>query len=423
MLKSFRLALMASLGVTLSVAVAQPPTATAPPAPPSFAQAFEAAWAQHPASRSAGLAREAVSAQQSAAARLLPEPASLGLGYRADKPLGSGQGARETEAEIALPLWLPGQRDAARRVADAAAWQLDRRQLAQRWQLAGELRELWWQARLADAEAELAAQQLQTASALVADVDRRVKAGDLARVDLNQAQSAEQSARINLGNAQALQASSLRQWATLTGLAALPALPEVAAGAARSTENTGAASADTVAPTHPALAALQARAALAAATANQARAGRYANPELSLGLTRDRGATGEAVARTTRIGLRIPLGSNPGADIDALRARTDQAEAEAELALQTSQLAATLALAQQDRLRRGDAQQLAQERLRLAEDTQALQQRAFQLGHIDLSTRLRAQADRADAELQTARAGIELQRAASRLNQALGLVP
>ncbi|MCY7316749.1 MAG: TolC family protein [Rubrivivax sp.] len=416
MSKLSRSACLAALGVGLFGATAQAQPQNETPSggtPAAFADAFAAAWARHPAARSAGAARDAVALQQSAAARLLPEPASLGLGYRADKPYGSSQGARETEAEIALPLWLPGQRAALRRAADAGALQLERRLQAQRWQLAGELRELWWEARLKGAEADLAAQQLAAASALAADVERRVKAGDMARLDLNQAQSAQQAARIVSAQAIALRQASLRQWLTLTGLQALPAAAE------RAVDHDSAAPA----MTHPALGLLQARAALASASADKARAGRYASPELGLTVTRDRSVAAEPYARSARIGLRIPLGSNSGADIDALQALTDKAEAEAEWAQEASRLAAAQAQARQDLQLHSDAVQLVQERLRLADDTLALQQRAFQLGHIDLPTRLQAQTERVDAELQAARAAVELQRAASRLNQALGVVP
>jgi outer membrane protein, heavy metal efflux system len=429
MFKSFRFALMAGLVGALSCAAAQSPALEATP---SFADALAAAWAKHPASRGASFARDAASAQQTAATRLMPEPGSLGLGYRADKPVGSGQGARETEAELALPLWRPGQRDAVRGAADATALLVERRLQAQRWQLAGELREAWWDARLARSDAALAEQQLQAASALAADVERRVRAGDLARVDLNQSLSAEHAARMALGQAQALQTNSLRHWTTLTGLHALPAQPELA-------EGTAGPGADPLPPlplslpppalqsvqpsSHPALAALQARSALAAATASKARAGRYASPELTLTMTRDRGASLDPYGRSARIALRLPLGSNSGADSDVLQALGERAELEAELAQETQRLAAAQAQAQQDRAQRAEQRHLAEERLRLADDTLALQQRAFQLGHIDLATRLRAQAERADAQVQAARAGIEQQRAASRLNQTLGLLP
>lgn len=407
---------MAQSAAPASNAQAAPPAAAHSPTAVTFADALAAAWARHPVQRGSDAARSATAAQRAAAGRLLPEPALLGLGYRSDKPLGGGRGARETEAEVSFPLWRPGQRDAGQRAADAASRQLERRLEHLRWQLAGDVREAWWEARLAGSEARVSAGQLASASALAADVERRLKAGDMARVDLNQARSSEQAARIALATAQAAEEAALRHWGTLTGLQSVPGLP----AAPEPSAGTGDTS---PAGLHPALAVLQTRAALAAANAAKARAGRYGSPELSLSATRDRGSAGDAYDRSARVGLRLPLGSNPGADVDAAQARAEQAEAEGDLAQEIIRLAATQAQARQDIQRRTDAIRLAEERLRLADDTLALQQRAFGLGHIDLPSRLRAQTERSEAELQLARVRMELQRAVSRLNQALGVVP
>ena len=67
--------------------------------------------------------------------------------------------------------------------------------------------------------------------------------------------------------------------------------------------------------------------------------------------------------------------------------------------------------------------QLTEARFTLAADTQRLLAKAFALGELDLISRLRAENERFEAELNFTRAGLEATRAISRLNQALGVLP
>ena len=66
---------------------------------------------------------------------------------------------------------------------------------------------------------------------------------------------------------------------------------------------------------------------------------------------------------------------------------------------------------------------LAQERQRLAAETEGLLAKAFSLGEIDLATRLRTAAERYAADADAIRSRLESGRAISRLNQAFGVLP
>jgi cobalt-zinc-cadmium efflux system outer membrane protein len=79
------------------------------------------------------------------------------------------------------------------------------------------------------------------------------------------------------------------------------------------------------------------------------------------------------------------------------------------------------ARAELDGARRAEA--LAAERERDAREIQALIAKSYLLGESDMPTRLRAQAERFEAELAHARTRLETRRAAARLNQSLGLLP
>lgn len=381
----------------------------------TLAEALAQAWPRHPAARSASAAQALIAQQNEAAERWLAAPPSLQLSRRSDGWGGAAQGLREDEAALELPLRWPGERQAERRSAEAQGQQWSRAQAAARWSLSGELREAWWALRLATTEQTAAEQQLTNLQALRADVERRLKAGDLARLDLNQALSAEQSAQAALAEAQAVKAAAQSAWVLLVGSASTgPESPDSAFDPA---------SAESPSQEHPALSLLQARHALLSAQLARARAGSYAGPTLGLALLRERGSSLEPAANSARLTLRLPLGRQPEAGLQAAQLAAERAELEAEIALFSERQAAAIALARQQAERSAEQAALAQSRQALAADSLGLQRRAFSLGAIDLPTRLRAEADKAQAELALARARIEQERSASRLSQAQGLTP
>ena len=81
-----------------------------------------------------------------------------------------------------------------------------------RWQLAGALREAWWEARLAAQDANAAQRRRDSARQQEADVALRVQAGELARLALNQASSARMQAEADWLRARSQQHHSLAQY-------------------------------------------------------------------------------------------------------------------------------------------------------------------------------------------------------------------
>ncbi len=391
---------------TASGTSAQPPGA----APlPTIRQAVEAAWSRSVNARAAGTRRDEQAARRGAAASWTPEPPALTLTRRSDE-LNRDEGAREIEAELEVPLWLPGTRTAAVALADAEGDALEARLVRARLEIAGEVREAIWSLRLAAGEADADERRVGEAEALAADVARRVAAGDLARVDANNAQAAVQQARAALARAQAALRREERLYAALTGLTAPPVEQEPEPAEADVDHHAG-------------LVELRQTTAVARNRLRHASADTRDAPELILGVTRERGEFGERYATTTTVGIRVPFGTDARNRPRIAAASAELVEAESGAALQRERVLAGIDIARAELDRARDAERFSAEHARLAADTRQLLAKAFDLGEIDLPARLRAENDHFNAQLALARARLEIGRAASRLRQAYGLLP
>lgn len=369
-------------------------------------EASEAAWALSPQVRALQHRQAELDARARAASSFLAGPPSVSLSHRTDR-VGSNGGLRELEAEISAPLWDPRIRRATAAQVEAERSLLDREQLAARTRLTGEVRDLAAQIALAEVERELLARKAEEGRALAADVERRVRAGDVARVDLLQAQGVMQQARAALEQAVAALARLNAQWKALTGLSQVPRLDEAAATAQE----------------HPSVLAALAQARAAERRLELALADRRDPVEVGIGLARERPAFGAPDETSVRISVRVPLGSygRNAPRVAAARAELAAAEAEVEAAqrsLEAERIATRGELAAAQR-----AEASAAQRARLANDARVLIARSYQLGESDLLTRLRAETEYSEAQLAHARAEIETRRAISKMNQSLGVLP
>ena len=372
--------------------------------------AVEKAWERQPTAQAQSFRTAELAARVKAANAWMPAPPSIGLSERSDR-LNRKAGSREVEAELSVPLWLPGQRQRESAVA-AADQNLQRDALdSAKWKLAGEVRDAYWQVRSTEAERRAAVRRLDDAVALAADVERRLKAGDLARTDFNQAKGAEHTARSAASEAEVRTARALQAFTTLTGLETLPAGDEApAANAPPLTE-------------HPALRQLDRIALAADARMRLATDSRRDNPELTLAYRRERSSSIEPYGRSVTLGIRIPLATDARNEPKVAAANAEYIEARTAYARLKDQLQAELLASQRELLQARAALVLAEERQRLAAENDQLLGKAFSLGEIDLATRLRAAAERYAADADVSRSRIEAGRAVSRLNQAFGVLP
>jgi outer membrane protein, heavy metal efflux system len=372
--------------------------------------ALAAAWPRAVAARESEGQRRRAEADRAVAGSVWAAPPSLELSHRNDRLQGNA-GRRETEIGVAVALWLPGQRAARAGAADAAAAQALAAEQVARLRLAGELRDAAWQIAAAQAELDQTDTQARGLKQLADDVERRVRAGDLARADALAAQ-AEHLAATALQSevGQRLQAARAR-WSLLTGLAAMPDPTASSEGAAG------------VGPPHPELQLASQSTELARQRVELMRRSRRDSPELTVGMRQDTPGRAEASQGSLVVGLRLPFGTDD-------RNRPLEAAALSELGVaQTHEQRLRERLdseivAARDALRSVQAQLEAEtSRARLLRERAALIDKSFRAGETPLPDLLRALAAAAQADSAAARQTAALGLARARLQQTLGVLP
>lgn len=377
----------------------------------SLREALNAAWQRAVAAREADGQRLRAEAERSTINGLWAAPPSLELSHRADRLLGSG-GGRETEVGIAVPLWLPGQRAARAATADGEVALAQIADQVARLRLAGELRESAWQLASLQAEVHLADVQDTSLRQLAGDVERRVRAGDLARADSLAAQAEQLAAAASLASVlQRLQAAK-NQWALLTGLA-MP--PNMSVATATDAANDLAI--------HPELHLASQQAELARKRVDLMRHSQRSAPELKLGVRQDSPGQGQSSQGSVIVGLRLPFGTddrNRPLDAAAL-ASLDIAQTQEQRLRE--RLESELSVAQ-DEVRSAQAQLDAETaRALLLRERATLIDKSFRAGETPLPELLRALNTAAQAESAVARQTAALGLARARLQQSLGILP
>lgn len=427
------------LALTCTLAVAAPPSPVPPhPSAPdvhtehALGALLAQAWARHPMAVAAQPRLQAAQAQQAAAQSLWAGAPAVVLQAVGDGParaVNQAAGRREIEAGLAWPVWRVGERALAQQRAQASLQLWQARLQAERWQLAGALREAWWAVWRAQADAQAAQARAEGLQWLQADVARRVTAGDLARADGHQAAMAVAQAHAAVAEAQARHQQALSSLQALTGEPLVQGAPPEVSGPQPepgmpplSPEAQGGPGLPQP-EGHPLLALAHAQQAEAAAQARWQAVAADAPPELTVLGTRGREQAGEAWRQSVTVGLRWPLGDGGEAPARRLQAQADQLEAEAATAQTATRLMAEWRSAQARWQAMVVQWQATQHQARLAQEARGFWVRAFELGEADLPTRLRAEQEAHQALAALARAEIECRAAWSAWLQAQGRMP
>jgi outer membrane protein, heavy metal efflux system len=377
---------------------------------PSLAAAVEAAWQRAAeATQAQGQLRQA-RADQAVAGSWLAAPPALQLAQREGRG-NAADGARETEIGVALPLWRPGARATAGQAAQAELdWSTAAEQAA-RLHVAGQVREALGQLIALEAEQRLAALQSRLLGRLAEDVDRRVRAGDLAPVDAMAAQAEWLSGQAQ--EAQALQ--RLRdqqvQWRLLTGLAVAAQAPPATAV----TVELGDA--------HPELQLASRALERAQRKLAWVQAQRGDGPEIGINLRQERPGAGNPAQHSVGVALRLPFGTDTHAQPRIAAAISEVEMASLQRQRTHDRLVAELELAR-SRLQGVETQaRLEARRAALLRERATHLDKAFQAGEAPLPELLRALGAAAQADAVSERQQAQLHLAQARLLQAQGILP
>lgn len=380
----------------------------------SVKDAVEAAWLRSPLGQSSAARSAEFQAKTNAAQRLFAEPPSIAIGQRTDR-LNRNRGAREDEVELTLPIRPWGSKRADESFAFAAADAQQTVLTNAKLLLAGQVREAYWATVLADIEHKLAQAKSAQAIKFAEDIARRVAAGDMAKVDENRAEADKDLAFIARAETDFKFRQAVRQFTQLTGLVLGAAVAETPSKKSF------------LLAAHPAYIAQISAIARAKAKADIANRVTRDPYELTLTTTRERSAVAEAgqasATSSARIGIRIPFATASRNQPRITEAAAERIEAEAALPLLALHLDSEYTAADSALPRLRDLVVTAQRRAKLAAETAALIDKSFSVGEADLPMKLRADADRYEAERVAERIKIEYERAVSHLNQTLGQLP
>ena len=376
----------------------------------SLRATLDSAWEKSPQAQTLEAKHAENDAQGIAANSLLPGAPAIILGHRSDQ-FNNNAGKREWEAGVALPIWLPGQREARQRQVQVGKAGLESNIRALRLKLAGELREVIWLVRQAELQVQLDQMRAKTAKTLADDIAKRVHAGELAKTDLNLAQNEWRTAQAGVLQSSSRYLQAQQSYAILTGMTALPD---------DMSENRQP---KTLLDDHPLLE--EARQAIEAAQAQVrvASESRRDNPEVELSTRRERGNLNDSYASTVALSVRLPFATDARNLPQTSAAQTALTRAQSEynhtrLTLEYQRQQADQALQVADQLL-----DLARQQRAAARENLDLIQKSFNLGESDLFMLLRTRAAFFEAEQSYNQQEILQALARARLNQAQGVLP
>ncbi len=382
----------------------------------TFHDAVAAAWAQLPQRQDLAARGNVAAARFTAGGALFPNAPSLTGSYINDRILGSNQNYITSQAELATPIWLPGEGTATQKAAQAEGGAVAADEDATHLALAGQVLDLVVQAARASGRQEAAEKRAATARALAADVHRRLAVGEAPQSDALAADAEADSAQATLDNAQAELEQGRASLSSITGEENMPELAGSVPLAARPLP------AAALLAGHPRI--LAAERALSAAQASARLAGiqNRDDPELGLQSINEK-QPGQRW--DTRFGVTLRFSFATAGRNAPLRAAAEQSVTRAMVQLELARREVVTAI----RISRAallSAEQVLPSTKRQAaalDQRRGQIERAWRLGEMSLVEVVRAQALASDADLARATAAVDVAAARERVLLAEGKLP
>jgi cobalt-zinc-cadmium efflux system outer membrane protein len=351
-----------------------------------------------------------VNTRKAMAESWLPNAPAVSL-FHQDDTFASARNERDWQVFLEVPIWLPKQRLYRSKVAELSLQDLDSSRESVKLKVAGSLRDALWDIEMNSKQVVLAKQRITLASQLELDVDKKFKAGELAKTDLMLIQQERMQAERQLLLVEAELMHARHRYILLTGLNEMPAQIEEAISSKADFEQS------------PIWLAAQSKVNLAQGERELVESEKRENPQVMFNARTSQGAFDTQYNQSFGFTVRIPL-DNPGrsgplqsqAEKQIANAMTDRENLrlamladlhEAEHNLNTTKLELDIATRQLE---------MSREQARLAK-------KAFTLGESDLTTVLRIQSQAFEVEHTVALRQTQYQWNIARYNQAVGVLP
>lgn len=316
-------------------------------------------------------------------------------------------------ANIQVPLWNPGQRDATKNLANKARISANSETAFVKLRVAGLVRAALWDMALAKIRYEQAKLDLDTNEKLLAKIKHQVQLGELARANelLAQTEYLQKLSAFTLSEAELMHAR--KRYSSITQLTKVPGQYEEKLVALKEiTQN------------HPALLAINEQIERKQAELKSIKLVGSGQTQIVAGLLSDEGTDYRSnKAEFINIGVSIPFGGNAHlaprlaavnvelgrltADRDMLVRNLEQAHHEAEHNLEVNRVEL----------------KTATEQRKVSEELLAMMQTAFSAGEINLLDLFKIQSRTQQAILNAKERAIMLQRDIAFYNQAVGVMP
>ncbi len=351
-----------------------------------------------------------VSARKQVAGAMLPAAPAVSLLHQNDI-VGSGRGEREWQATLELPVWMSNQKNNRLKVADASQSSVSASRESLRLQVAGQLREALWDIAMNDELLALAANKLGLANQLQLDVEKRHRAGEMAKTEVMLAQQETLRAEKEKLRAEAEVMHARHRYYLLTGLREIPANYEEKQS---SLEDYSQSSIWLEA---------QSKVGLAETERELAQVESRENMQVLLNMRSTKGAFDNVANDSVGLQLRIPFGTEASAA--PIKAAAEQVVGSALSERETLKLALETAMHEAEHnlgVSRTELA-LASKQYEIAKESARLAEKSFRLGESDLVSLLRVQAQSFEAERAFATRKIQVQWDTARYNQAVGVLP
>lgn len=352
-----------------------------------------------------------VNAKNIQANSFLPGAPAVTAGHQNDV-VGSNRNLNQWEVGIDLPIWLPGQKTARASLAQGVQTELDKTSANLSLDIAGQVRDAVWNLGMAISEAELQETRYQAAQGLFADVEKRWKAGELAKTDVMLAQNGILAAKTALLKANAEVKHAEHRYWILTGLKELP-----------NTFEEPLSSKETIDDSHPMLAEAAAKIEIANHQRNLSAIEQRENPQVMLNVRHERGAFDSLYNDSVGVAIRVPLDAKVRAAPIMASAEMAIAQAISEHEHRQRLLESAFHEAQHNLEVIREEIEMLQEQHQLSQESLRLAKKSFVLGESDLIDLLRIQTTAYEAERALKSRQIQMQWHIARYNQAIGVLP